>query len=167
MIKLVPPLVGALLLCGCATPFYNAQTAGPMLEQASRLPAASIRAHASCQIAFAPTGAGKADFFPGACAYSETTLFLFSWDDIHKRYRREAQLDFASLRGFSKAKLAMWSQLQLPVDGGRLVFEAKSVEGFAQKLLKAGVKESPSSGYVMINSPPQPTTIYIPVYVPG
>ena len=166
MNKLAPLLVCALL-CGCATAFYNPQTAGPMLEQASRLPASSIRAHASCQIAFAPAGATKADFFAGACAYSETTLYLFSWDDIHKRYRREAQLDIASLRGFSKAKLAMWSQLQLPVDGGQLVFEAKSVDAFIQKLVKAGVKETPTGGYVMINSPPQPTTIYIPVYVPG
>jgi hypothetical protein len=160
-------IAGALLLCGCATPFYDARTAGPMLEQASRLPAASLRAHASCQIAFAPAGAGKADFIPGACAYTDTTLHLYSWDATRKRYRREVQLELASIESFSKAKLAMWSQLQLPVDGGRIVFESKSVDAFQQVMLKAGVKEVPSLGYVSINAPPQPTTIYIPVYVGG
>jgi hypothetical protein len=160
-------IAGALLLGGCATPFYNAQTAGPLLEQTAHLPASSIRAHASCQIAFAPTGASKADFQPGACAYTDTTLYLYSWDDTNKRYRREVQLDFKSLPGYSKSKLAMWSQLQVPVDGGRLVMESKSVEAFAQMMQQAGVQEVPSLGYVNTNLPPQPTTIYIPVYLPG
>lgn len=160
-------IAGALLLCGCATPFYDSKTAGPMLEQASRLPAASLRGHASCQIAFAPVGAAKADFVPGACAYSDTTLHLFSWDATRKRYRREVQLELADIASFSKAKLAMWSQLQLPVDGGRIVFESKSVDAFQQVMLKAGAKEIQGPGYVSINAPPQPTTIYIPIYVGG
>lgn len=167
MFRLAPSLVGALLLCGCATSFYNAQTAGPMLEQALRLPAASIRSHGSCEIAFAATGASKADFIPGACAYTDKTLYLFSWDAASKKYRREVQLDFATLRGFSQVRYGTWAQLQVPVDGGRLIFEARSVREFAQVLSGAGVKEEPSIGYVQYNHPPTPTTIYIPIYVPG
>jgi hypothetical protein len=159
-------IAGALLLCGCATPFYDAKTAGPLLEQASRLPASSIRAHASCQVGFAPTGAAKADFAAGACAMTDTTLFLYSWDATNKRYRREAQLDFTTIKSVSRAKFGVWSQLQMPVDGGRLVFESKAIDAFLRAMQKAGVKEEPGD-YVTTNLPPQPTTIYIPVYVGG
>lgn len=159
-------IAGALLLCGCATPFYDAKTAGPLLEQASRLPPSSIRAHMSCQVGFAPTGAAKADFAAGACAMTDTTLFLYSWDATNKRYRREAQLDFGAIKSVARAKLAMWSQLQMPVDGGRLVFEARAVDVFLQAMQKAGVKEEPGE-YVSTNLQPQPTPIYIPIYVGG
>ena len=165
MLKQVSILGATLLLGGCATAFYDARTAGPMLERAAKLPPASLRAHSSCSLAFATTGATKADFTQGACAYSDTTLYLYSWDPATKQYRREIQLDFAGLKGISTAKLAMWTQLQTPVDGGQIVFEPKSAETFRDVLNKAGVKELPSSGYVSVNAPPQPQTIYIPVYV--
>jgi hypothetical protein len=157
---------GALLLCGCATPFYDAKTAGPLLEQASRLPASSIRTHVSCQVGFAATGAGKADFAAGACAMTDTTLYLYSWDATNKRYRREAQLDFGAIKSVFRAKLAVWTQLQMPVDGGRLVFEARAIDPFLQAMQKAGVKEEPGE-YISSNLPPSPTPIYIPIYVGG
>lgn len=165
MFKQASIVGAALLLGGCATAFYDARTAGPMLEQAAKLPPASLRAHSSCSLAFATTGAIKADFTQGACAYTDTTLYLFSWDETSKQYRREIQLDFAGLKGISTAKLAMWTQLQTPVDGGQIVFEPKSAAAVHEVLRKAGVKELPSSGYVSVNAPPQPQTIYIPVYV--
>jgi hypothetical protein len=167
MVKQISVLVAALMLGGCATAFYDARTAGPMLEQAAKLPPASLRAHSSCSLAFAATGATKADFTQGACAYSDTTLYLYSWDQATKQYRREIQLDFAGLKGISKAKLGMWTQLQTPVDGGQIVFEPKSGDAVHELLKKAGVKDLPSSGFVSANAPPQPQTIYIPVYVGG
>ena len=165
MFKQASILGAALLLGGCATAFYDARTAGPMLEQAAKLPPASLRAHSSCSLAFVTTGATKADFMQGACAYTDTTLYLYSWDGTSKRYRPEIQLDFAGLKGISKVKLGLWTQLQTPVDGGQIVFEPKSADAYHNLLSKAGVKDLPSSGYVSVNAPPQPQTIYIPVYV--
>lgn len=165
MFKQASIVGAAVLLSGCATAFYDARTAGPMLEQAAKLPPASLRAHSSCSLAFATTGATKADFTQGACAYTDTTLYLYSWDASTKQYRREIQLEFAGLKGISKVKLGMWTQLQTPVDGGQIVFEPKSADAVHDLLKKAGVKDLPSSGYVSVNAPPQPQTIYIPVYV--
>ena len=167
MIRCMLLIVSAVLLTGCATAFYNSKTAGPMLEQASRLAPSSLRAHSSCQVAFAPVGAAKADFAPGACAYTETTLYLYSWDATKKAYRPEVQLDFASMQGVAKAKLALYTQLHVPVEGGHIVMEPKPVDTVLNFMLKAGVKELPPAEYVMINAPPQPQTIYIPVYVGG
>lgn len=167
MFKQALVLGATLLLGGCATAFYDARTAGPMLEQAAKLPPASLRSHSSCSLAFAPTGAIKADFTPGACAYSDTTLYLYSWDQTTKQYRREIQLEFAQLKGIAKVKQGLWTQLQTPVDGGQIVFEPKSADAIHDFLKQAGVKELPSSGFVSINAPPQPQTIYIPVYVGG
>lgn len=167
MFKIMSLAAGVLLLSGCATQFYNASTAGPLLEQASRLSPSTLRTHASCQLGFAATGSTKADFVPGACAHSSTALYLYSWDSTKKQYRREVQLEFASLRSFSRAKLALYTQLQIPVDGGRIVFESKALNPFVQALQQSGVSEIPAGGYVMPNAPPTPTTIYIPVYVGG
>lgn len=167
MFRLMALIVGAMLVSGCATQFYDSKKAGPMLEQASRLSPSSLRAHSSCQVAFAPTGAAKADFAPGACAYTDTALHLYSWDAAKKQYRREIQLEFASLQGVAKAKIALYTQLQIPVEGGHIVFEPKPVDGVLSFMLKAGVKELPAGEYIMINAAPQPQTIYIPVYVGG
>jgi hypothetical protein len=161
-------VVATLLVCsGCATQFYNASTAGPLLESTSQLAPSTLRAHSSCMFAFVATGAVKADFIPGACAHSDTTLYIYSWDASLMKYRREIEVEFAKLGGVAKAKLGAWTQLQVPVDGGQIVFEPKPADAFYDVLLKAGVAEQPSTGYVHVNAPPQPTTIYIPVYIPG
>jgi hypothetical protein len=164
MIRSTIVIASAFLLAGCATPFYNAQTAGPLLEQTSRLPPASLRSHSSCTFAFAAIGAPKADFIQGACAYSDTVLYLYSWDASKKLYRREIELPFTALKGVAKAKV-LYTQLQTPVEGGQLVVETKGADALLETLLKAGVTELPAGKYVQTSLPPPPTTIYIPVYV--
>jgi hypothetical protein len=154
-----------LFLCsvGCATPFYDAKTAGPQLEAALGLSAGSVAMHASCQFGQAGRANRAAEFFPAACAVDAEHFYVVEWDEAKKAYRPGMDLRFSAMDSASYYK-GLFDELQLPIDGGVLSLLTGKAQPLHAYLVAHGVKDQPSIGEVLARAPPAPTTIY--VYIP-
>ncbi|MEY4376014.1 MAG: hypothetical protein RJB26_564 [Pseudomonadota bacterium] len=157
------PLVAALCTAGCATPFYDAKTAGPQIETALGLASGSVAFHASCQFGQAGRASRAAEFFPAACAVDGEKLYVVEWDEVKKAYRAGMDVRFAAMESASYYK-GLFDEVQLPIDGGVLSLLTGKAQPLHAYLVAHGVKDAPSGGEVLARVPPQPTTIYI--YVP-
>lgn len=157
------PLLAALLTAGCATPFYDAKTAGPQIETALGLAAGSVAMHASCQFGQAGRANRAAEFFPAACAVDGERLYVVEWDEVKKAYRPGMDLRFSAMESASYYK-GLFDEVQLPIDGGVLSLLTGKAQPLHAYLVAHGVKDAPSAGEVLARAPPAPTTIY--VYIP-
>ncbi len=157
------PLLAALLTAGCATPFYDAKTAGPQIETALGLDAGSVAMHASCQFGQAGRANRAAEFFPAACAVDGERLYVVEWDEVKKAYRPGMDLRFSAMDSASYYK-GLFDEVQLPIDGGVLSLLTGKAQPLHAYLVAHGVKDAPSAGEVLARAPPAPTTIY--VYIP-
>lgn len=157
------PLLAALCSAGCATPFYDAKTAGPQIETALGLAPGSVAFHAACQFGQAGRVNRATEFFPAACAADAERLYVVEWDEVKKAYRAGMDVPFAALESASYYK-GLFDEVQLPIDGGVLSLLTGKAQPLHAYLVARGVKDVPSAGEVLARAPPAPTTIYI--YVP-
>ena len=154
------PLLAALCSAGCATPFYDAKTAGPQIETALGLAPGSVAFHAACQFGQAGRVNRATEFFPAACAADAERLYVVEWDEAKKAYRAGMDVPFAALESASYYK-GLFDEVQLPIDGGVLSLLTGKAQPLHAYLVARGVKDVPSAGEVRARAPTAPTTLYV------
>lgn len=174
-------VVSVFILSACnttpydrATVFYDRSEFPRHLAKDLGVSALNVSQHGRCSAILTTPGANRGTYYFCTFALTPEALYVMGWNPTTLAYQEIATINLPKLKEVAYAKVLRRSQVQL-VEAQRVValsvmideggyYATKESLRLFEALKQMGVREGASEG--MINPPPAPAPIFVPIIVP-